>query len=128
MEICEKRRKGHSIFSMSSKKLNFFLIYELQYVITLSNFGLHESLKNNHRFRHLPFRRTSQLIVTFIRPVINFNKGLSFLIQLFGVQREALSPTRDLLFSKGMLGLLRHIRDQLFRELALKVSNFTRGV
>ena len=47
-----------------------------------SNFRLHESLNNNHRFRHLPFRRTSQLIVTFIRPVINFNKGLSFLIQL----------------------------------------------
>ena len=64
------------------QKVKFFLIYKLQYVMTSSNFGLHESLNNNHRFRHLPFRRTSQLIVTFIRPVINFNKGLSFLIQL----------------------------------------------
>ena len=48
----------------------------------LLDFDVHESLKIYHRFRHLPFRRTSQLIVTFIRPVINFNKGLSFLILL----------------------------------------------
>jgi len=48
----------------------------------LLDFGVHESLKIYHWFRHLSFRQTSQLIVKFIRPFINFNKALSFLIQL----------------------------------------------
>jgi len=39
------------------------------------NFGTHESLKIYHWFRHLSFRRTSQLIVTFIRPFINLPFG-----------------------------------------------------
>ena len=93
------------------------------------NFGTHESLKIYHWFRHLSFRRTSQLIVTFIRPFINFNKGLSFLIQLLeSKERPWIVPLEILVLSTGMIRLSRRNHENGIASLNLILLGFLRHV